>query len=290
MEIFNFEQPVQVRRTNLPPVTQELVKGTPLWEEARKKVVQEFEEKNKGKMVLPPTPREVDDATFHMVTNTLERLKGNHSLPAEHLEKEQIREERTEDRIREGYEGKGPRKREAAEVVIDAADAANNAKRLTRMAAPVAEEAIEIAPELAQAIHPSQLALEQAGYHGTATSAVSTALTRGLGIIAARDAIDELAHSTTRLAESINPVAGNVAHTAEDILQFSLNPFTWLAAPVYIPYRIGSAIYEGVTGNVDPIRTTLPDPYDVRPLAILDPIKEIVSPVTRLIGIIGDLL
>lgn len=95
----------------------------------------------------------------------------------------------------------------------------------------------------------------------TVASSTTTALSRAAGVIAAREAIDGVTHAATKAVKDV-PVLGELASAGEDILQVGLNPWTWLASPVYIPYRLGSAAFNIGTGKH---RDELIKPYDFRP-------------------------
>lgn len=79
------------------------------------------------------------------------------------------------------------------------------------------------------------------------------------GIVAARDAIDNVTHAATEAVSNV-PVLGEAARVGEDLLQVAMNPWTTLLTPVYAPYRVASGIVNEITGRKEPIR-----PYDYRP-------------------------
>lgn len=79
------------------------------------------------------------------------------------------------------------------------------------------------------------------------------------GIVAARDALDNVTHAATEAVSNV-PVLGEAARVGEDLLQVAMNPWTTLMTPLYAPYRVASGIVNEVTGRKEPVR-----PYDYRP-------------------------
>jgi len=87
----------------------------------------------------------------------------------------------------------------------------------------------------------------------TTKSSAQEAAQRAIGVITAREAIDNGISTAVKAVETI-PVLNEFARAGEDILQLGLNPFTWLATPVYAPYRLASAAVNAATGRKEPIR------------------------------------
>lgn len=93
---------------------------------------------------------------------------------------------------------------------------------------------------------------------GSKSMSAGKAAGTALGVITAREGIDKAIHSAAEAVGNV-PVVGELARAGEDIAQVALNPYTWLASPPYVPYRLGSAVYNMVTGHKEALR-----PYDVR--------------------------
>ncbi len=205
---------------------------TELWKAAEEQIKSEVKEA--GKMVLPS---EVDGAVYHRVADFLDdKPLSNRVL-------------------------------ETAKTVKAAEELATQGKTVAaavQNSGGIGVDSFIGADAVGSITHPTATALENIGVFNTPEATLNTALGTAAGIVGTREAIDLVSHQATNLVKDV-PVIGSIARTGEDILQFSLNPWTALATPFYAPLRIASAIYEGVTGKVDPIRDALPTPYEMRP-------------------------
>lgn len=146
-------------------------------------------------------------------------------------------------------------------------------------------------PEIVQEVHPNAVSdpLKYLTPDKTTASSASTIAARTAAVVAAREAIDLATHLPAKYLKGVK-VAGEAAQAAEDIAQVALNPWTFLASPVYIPYRLGSAVVNEITGREEAFK-----PYDIRPTVgnavdkILHPI-DTIRDIGNTVGNIKDAL
>lgn len=151
--------------------------------------------------------------------------------------------------------------RRAINNAVDALATSKVGKKIAKGTKIVAKESARQKAGWDTPAHLKSLRDEFPEFYPAATKSMTPAKAAqtAYGIVAARDALDNVTHAATEAVSNV-PVLGEAARVAEDLLQVANNPWTTLMTPLYAPYRVASGIVNEVTGRKEPVR-----PYDYRP-------------------------